>query len=303
MTIVLETSYRHGELDNLLAKLKWTKKLFSEKSGLSLAAIDAVLTLKRRPTSEENEAIFECFAREGYCLDLLSSWQKNFALPENAIKQIDSKYADSELLVTLYPGQRIAKLGQNLEFEPADRIDACLFLDEIKKVLSPDEIIIFRSLLEGMINREIAEKYCYSDRIIQSSLVKIRKKICELLCRLEVSEEHFNKLMVMLVDHSYALAETSWRSVEMWKEKNLPKTRATITKFSDRIRIRFVTKPDQMLRGELLNRGWRYNDWNFSWYHNLTSEALAFAMQFEFEEMPSPIVENQKLPFRQDELF
>lgn len=303
MTIVIETSYRHGELDNLLAKLKWTKKLFSEKSGLSLAAIDAVLTLKRRPTNEENESIFECFAREGYCLDLLSSWPKDFAMPENTIKQADSKYADSELLVLLYPSQRLAKLGKNLEFEPADRLDARLFLNETKKILSPDEIIIFRSLLEGMTNQEIAGKYCFPDRIVQNGLVEIRKKVCKLLHHLEVSEEHFNKLMVMLVDHSYALVETSWRSVEIWKEKHIPKTRATITEFPDRIRIRFVAKPDQMLRDELLNRGWQYNDWNFSWYHSLTSEALAFARQFEFEEVPPPVVVNQKLPFRQDELF
>lgn len=190
MTIILETSYRHGELTNLMAKLNWTTKVLSERTGLRLAIIEDFLALKRRPSNAENEAMFECFAREGFCLDLLSSWPKDFALPDSTTKQADSSYADSEFLIAYYPSKRLAKLGEHLEFEPADRIDARIFLDEIKRNLSADEIVIYRSLLEGLTDKEIATKYCYSDSFIQHHLAAIRKKAHKLAQHLDVSEEN-----------------------------------------------------------------------------------------------------------------
>lgn len=74
MEITAVTKYKHGGIFKLLLRLGWTQAELARRANISHWQVSKIITLKKRPSVRQANAIQSAFGEAGQFLDVLGEW-------------------------------------------------------------------------------------------------------------------------------------------------------------------------------------------------------------------------------------
>jgi len=170
MKVTAITSYKQGDIFNLLQKVGWTQADLARKSGLSPTAIGIICNMKRRPNVEQANAIQRAFGTVGEYFDVLECWPETFLGTGKRIAVAETKDVEVGLLLT--PREQLL-IGDRSETNLEELKEV---MAEVLHTLSDRERNVLEMRFEGKTLQEVADKEkCAEQRIAQIEAKGLRK--------------------------------------------------------------------------------------------------------------------------------
>lgn len=163
MRITAITRYKHGELYQILRRLRWTQSELARRTEMREGTIGDIINLRRRPSAEQANKIQEVVGEAGQYLDVLSEWPESFALERGHKVEQTAEVPMEQLL-----GNREAMMLPAPDSNDTTDLDSAV-----------------ESLVSGLSERE--------GRVIKGSFYD-GKRDCELVKEMKISKERVRQI-------------------------------------------------------------------------------------------------------------